>query len=272
MSFLLVDQILEFTPKTRATGSLQIPADADDFPLALVVESVGQLAAYIGMENVDFSARPVAATATQVDAHRVVSPGDRLDLEVDVSAMRPNAMRYGGVARIGGEVAVELAKCTGAMLPMDAFDDPEAVRAHMEELRTTGAPERRFPTRAEFSPRVVQETFDAARAEATLEAPEEAEFYGDHFPRRPVYPATLLLDAKIRIAQRLAGGANASADALPPIRSVRAVRVRAFTPPGGRVDVVVNARLTEESDAARRFDLEAFSDGAKISSATVELD
>ena len=33
-----------------------------------------------------------------------------------------------------------------------------------------------------------------------LDVPAEAPFFADHFPRCPVFPATLLLDAQIRIA------------------------------------------------------------------------
>lgn len=269
MSFHLVDRILEFRPEKGARGSLQIPADAEDFPLSLVVEAVGQLASYIAMASADFSMRPVAAIAGEVIAHRIVSPGDRLELEVQVGAMRPSAMRYGGSARVGDEVAVELRRCTGAMLPMDAFDDPEHVRAQMRTLQATGAPPRGFPARSEFAPRILEERHEPGRATATLEAPEHASFYADHFPRRPVYPATLLLDAKIRVAQRLAAGAATPESGLPRIQTVRNVKVRAFTPPAGRIDVVVEG----DPDAATpEFKMEAFADEARVSSATVVFD
>lgn len=272
MSFLLVDQIHEFVSQKHARGSLLVPRNVEEFPLSLIVEAVGQLAAFIGMENAGFSARPVAATAGDVVASHEVEPGDRLDLEVSVSAIRPSAMRYGGTARIGGQLAVELVKCTGAMLPMDAFDEPDAMRAYMAKLQTTGEAARQFPSRAEFTPRVVHESLHGgSRAEAILEAPEQAEFYGDHFPRRPVYPATLLLDAKIRLAQRLAVHTETSRVTLPRIRRVRAVRVRAFTPPGGRVEVVVDQRPSDRTDGVRVFSLDAVSNGAKVSSAMVEL-
>lgn len=270
MSFHLVDRIHEFRPEKGARGSLQIPADAEDFPLSLVVEAVGQLASYIAMASADFSMRPVAAIAGEVIAHRTVSPGDLLELEVNVGALRASAMRYGGSARVGGDVAVELRRCTGAMLPMDAFDDPASVRELMRQLQTTGAPPRGFPARTEFAPRVLKESHELGRATATLEAPERASFYADHFPRRPVYPATLLLDAKIRVAQRLAAGSTAPDSVLPEIRAVRSVKVRAFTPPGGRIDVVVAEGEADED--ARQFEMEAFADEARVSTATVSFD
>ena len=38
---------------------------------------------------------------------------------------------------------------------------------------------------------------------ANLNVPREATFFADHFPRNPVFPATLLLDAQIRVAAEL---------------------------------------------------------------------
>ena len=54
------------------------------------------------------------------------------------------------------------------------------------------------------------------------------------------------------------------------MRAVRGVKVRAFTPPGGRVDVVVEETDDGSADA-RAVEMEAFADGARVSTATVLL-
>ncbi|MDG2303134.1 MAG: hypothetical protein P8R42_00545 [Candidatus Binatia bacterium] len=271
MSFQLVDRIHEFSTAKSASGILALPDGSEDFPLSLVVEAIGQLAAYIAMDHVDFAMRPVAAIAGEVVATRTIRGGDRLDLSVDVSALRTSAMRYAGSARVNGEVAVELKRCTGAMLPMEAFDDPQTVREHLALLRGPGLAPRAFPTRREFAPRVSEATWETGRAAATLQAPEDASFYQDHFPLRPVYPATLLLDAKIAVAQNLVARDLPPSSHLPPIRAVNAVKVRAFTPPGGRVEVVVAETAPPPTDSVRAVKMEAFADGARVSTATVLL-
>lgn len=268
MSFLLVDEIHDFTPRKGARGLLRVPGDVADFPLSLVVEAVGQLAAWVAMENVDFQMRPVAAIAGEVLAHREIRGGDELELTIEVGALRASAIRYGGTARVLGEPAVELRRCTGAMLPMEAFDDPAEVRRHFERLSREGAGPRAFPTRGQFAPTVLDESLGDGRATATLEAPLEAGFYRDHFPRRAVYPATLLLDAKIELARRLLGPDGASA----PIRAVRNVKVRAFTPPGGRIDVVVSEADTADASGMRNVRLEAYADGDRVSTATAHFE
>ena len=55
----------------------------------------------------------------------------------------------------------------------------------------------------------------------------------DHFPRRPVFPGTLLLDTQIGLAVQLAGEAAPlrHAGSLAPVR-VSDVKMRAFIPPG----------------------------------------
>jgi len=273
MSFQLIDHIGAFTPKTSAAGILRVPASCAEFPLSLVVEAVGQLASCVAMESADFALRPVAAIAGKVVAHREIRPGDRLDLSIEVGALRTNAVRYDGVARIGDRAAVELHRFTGAMLPMEAFDDPEHVRELLRTLRADGLAPRSFPSRTEFAPTVTREYVDdEGRGHATLEAPVAGSFYADHFPRRPVYPATLLLDAKIAIAQKLITRGHAPDVAPPAVRAVHGVKVRAFTPPGGRVDVVVEDVEAAREDGRRSVKMEAFTAGARVSTATVLLE
>ena len=273
MSFLLVDRIHQFTPGKGAKGNLRIPPDAPDFPLALAVEAIGQLAAYVAMESTGFAMRPVAATAGEVVATGAIRPGDSLELEIDIRALRSRAIRYGGVARIGGDAAVEVHRCTGAMLPMAAFDDTERVRAELEQLRTRGAPARALTSRAESAPRKSEPVFDeTGRMRTTLLVPRAAPLYAEHFPRRPVYPATLLLDAKIGVARDLVARRAPEGSPPPFTRAVRGVKVRAFIPPGARVEVVVEEIEKRPSDRGRLVRMDARTDGERVSTASVLLE
>src|SRR3954454_9890947 len=58
-------------------------------------------------------------------------------------------------------------------------------------------------------------------------------FFADHFPRRPVFPGTLLMHANLQLATALAGELpHTAAGCRWTIRSVQDVKLRAFTPPG----------------------------------------
>ena len=59
-AYSFVDRIVEFERGSRARGVFAIPAAIDAFPAAFVAEAVGQLAAWVAMDAIEFRGRPVA--------------------------------------------------------------------------------------------------------------------------------------------------------------------------------------------------------------------
>jgi 3-hydroxymyristoyl/3-hydroxydecanoyl-(acyl carrier protein) dehydratase len=123
-------------------------------------------------------------------------------------------------------------------------------------------------------------TVPGERATATLIVPESAPFFADHFPRRPVFPATLLLDQQIRLALDLAASAThwpASAR-LAPSRMTH-VKVRSFMPPGAVLELVAEMTPTSAERAASSpavadtatIRLAARMDGKQVASARLEV-
>jgi 3-hydroxymyristoyl/3-hydroxydecanoyl-(acyl carrier protein) dehydratase len=154
------------------------------------------------------------------------------------------------------------------MLPMAEFDDPEAVRRRFAQLCSG----RRFVSGdvddhlAMLVPKPVART-PGQTLHVRLEVPRTASFFEDHFPRRPVVPATLLVDLEARLAVELV----AEAAGFPArLVCVRHVKVRAFTPPGsvldiearvqalerGRASVAVRARAGERTVATARVEVD----------------
>ena len=265
LSFHLVDRIDELEPERSARGRLAVPASIDAFPACLGVEAIGQLAAWVAMQRASFERRPVAARADDVRVFGSVSPGDLLELEIRVKSCKSVAIAYEGEGSVGGRRLVELRGAVGAMLPMSEFESPESARARFEALRTDGLPTREFPGRAAFAPRVLSRKVVEGRVEVELEAAPPGPLYADHFERRPVYPATLLLDAQLRLALALEPAlAAAAVDDVPAGSRLRHVKVRSFTPPGGRVVAVA-----ERAPGAGEIELSAHADGRRVSSATL---
>lgn len=231
-AFSFVDRIAGLVPGTGATGTFAIPADIAAFPPALVAEAVGQLAAWVAMDHIDYRGRPVAALAHDTRFLRSVRPGDLLDLAVEIDSCDDEAVAYRGTAEVAGARVIELRDCLGPMLPVADFDDPAALAERFALLTGTGALPGRF--RGVTLPQAVRVGGVAGEsAQATLAVPMEAPFFNDHFPRRPVFPATLLLNAQIELAQALAAESPhwPAGTPLAPTRMSR-VKVRAFTPPG----------------------------------------
>ncbi len=223
-AFSFVDRITAFEAGTRARAEFAVPPQIASFPSCLVAEAVGQLAAWVAMVKVSFRGRPVAALANQTRFHGEVLPGDRLELGVEIESCDDDAVAYAGWARVNGALVIELQDCLGPMLPVEEFDSPVALADRFELLRGAGAAPGRF--QGVVAPRIVAgATVPGESVSATLHVPTAAPFFDDHFPRRPVFPATLLLDAQIGMALQLAAPGHV------PARMTH-VKMRSFMAPG----------------------------------------
>lgn len=264
-AFSFVDRVYDFTPGVRGRASFAIPATLAAYPPCLVAEAVGQLASWIAMEHIDFRGRPVAALALETRFLRDARPGDTLELGVEIESCDDEAVAYRGWADVDGERALELIDCLGPMLPLDEFDSPSALRDRFRVLCEVGAPAGRFHGINAFH-------VDGAAVEpgkaavATLHVPATAPFFHDHFPRRHVFPATLLLNEMIQLA--LKAGNGAAGAPLVPVRMTN-VKVRSFTPPGQKLDLTVE--LAPAGNDLVVASLSARTEGRMVATARVDL-
>jgi 3-hydroxymyristoyl/3-hydroxydecanoyl-(acyl carrier protein) dehydratase len=120
------------------------------------------------------------------------------------------------------------------MLPLHEFDDADSMRAFFATLTTEGARPDRFRGVAR-EPLVAIEREAGRFARARLDVPREAPFFADHFPRRPVFPGTLLLDRMTTLAADLVHERFPAAR--PFARLVTDVKLRAFTDPGSTLEL-----------------------------------
>ena len=268
-AFSFVDRITEYEPGRRAHGRYAIPAGIAAFPSCLVAEAVGQLAAWVSMAHIGFRGRPVAALANETRFRSDVAPGETLDLAVDIESCDEHAVAYAGRARVDGRDVIELVDCLGPMLPVEEFDSPEAMAARFDEIRGEGAAPGAFQGVDE--PRVVRTAgVPGVSARATLHVPDSARFFRDHFPRRPVFPATLLLDAQIRLALAVADEATFwPAGTRPAPSRMTHVKMRSFVPPGALLDIGVDLAPADAGSA--RIRLSAQLDGKTAATARLEV-
>jgi 3-hydroxymyristoyl/3-hydroxydecanoyl-(acyl carrier protein) dehydratase len=155
------------------------------------------------------------------------------------------------------------------MMPVADFDDPDALAARFALLRDGGAAPGRF--KGIVPPRVVRERGVAGESAAgTLQVPAAAPFFNDHFPKRPVFPATLLLDAQIDLALQVAAESSnwPVATQLTPVRMTN-VKVRSFTPPGQTLTLA--AQMQPPKGDVATFMLSAEADGKTVATARVDI-
>ena len=267
-AYSFVDRIVEFERGRRARGMFAISAAIDAFPAALVAEAVGQLAAWVAMDAIEFRGRPVAALATETQFHREVRPGQTLQLDVDILSCDDEAVAYNGRASVGGNDVITLIDCLGPMLPVADFDSPEALRERLHLLRAEGALPGRFRGIAPL-PIDVRHHERGVAIRATLDVPAEAPFFADHFPRRPVFPATLLLDAQMKLASTLVAEAQGTQREAPhPLRATH-VKMRSFIAPSQRLEL--GAELAPAGNDVVRAMLSAKTDDRLVASARVDF-
>ena len=239
-AFSLVDRITGLQAGKRAEGTFSVPAHLSRFSSCLATEAAGQLAAWIAMAELDFELRPVAGVAADLHFGADVRPGQTLDLAVEIDSCDRQTVNYSAHAYADGVRVIELERSAGPMLPMETFDAPDAMRRRYELLCGPGAPAGAFPGVPEHEIEIIEEV-RAKSSRAILKVPHEAPFFSDHFPRRPVFPGTMLLDAHIQLALIAAEhsgywapGARIKAKRVPNLK------LRAFIAPGDIVELRVN--------------------------------
>jgi 3-hydroxymyristoyl/3-hydroxydecanoyl-(acyl carrier protein) dehydratase len=268
-AFTFVDRITDVVPGARARGTFHIPAGIGEFPAALVAEAVGQLAAWASMAHLGFRRRPVAGLARETRFLGAVRPGDTLELAAELESCTDDDVAYAGRATVGGRPVIGLDHCLGPMLPAEEFDAPEALRRDYAVLCAGGAPSDRFAGLPRFDVERT-EAIPGERVKATLRVPESAAFFQDHFPRRPVFPATLLLDNQIRLAVQLAREAMAHSGSADVAASrVLDVKVRAFITPGQVLEIGAERVAVESGPFTAR--LSARVNGKPVATARVEI-
>ncbi|MEX2581425.1 MAG: hypothetical protein WD342_20380 [Verrucomicrobiales bacterium] len=266
-AFSFVDKIHDDETGKRISGEYHVPETVEEFPLSLVAESVGQLAAWSSIAAVDFRFRPVAGIAGEVEFCGEVRPGATLQLEASISKADAESVNYDGVARVDGNAVVRLKDCLGPMIPIEEFDDPSSLRERYGLLTGFGAKPDAFEGVPEFS-------WDKTggdpgqTAEATFRVPESAPFFEDHFPRKPVFPGTLLMNLNLRFALDLASESSGGAGAWKPLRMTD-VKLRSFLEPGDRLDLA--ARVEESGEDTAKIVVEARKGKRLVGSARVLL-
>lgn len=236
-AFSFVDRITALQAGVSIRGTYAIPADLPEFSSSLVSEALGQLAAWAAMAAVDFKGRPVAGIAGKVELLRAVQPGETLELAVDLDSVDEDAAGYDGWASVNGIPVLRLSHCVGPMLPVVDFDAPEALRERFVLISNGGA----TPGAFEGLPAIAFENVTGAPGEiarATLQLPVDAPFFGDHFPRKPVFPGSLLMQQNLKLVGQFAAQIPLPTGAKAwQLDHVSGMKLRSFLPPGEIVEL-----------------------------------
>jgi 3-hydroxyacyl-[acyl-carrier-protein] dehydratase len=269
-AFSFVDRIHALEPGVSIRGSYAIPSGLQSFPSSLVAEAVGQLAAWGAMQAVDFKRRPVAGLAGEIELLSPVRPGDVLELAADLETVDIDAAAYAGTAHTNGKLVIRLQHCVGPMMPLEEFDDPKLLHERFTLLQGAGATPGGFRGMPSIELMIHPNENDGQSLRATLRVPDSAPFFGDHFPRRPVFPGTLLMNSKLELAAALARHLPAPAVGGDwTVRGVSDMKLRVFTLPGETLEVA--AKLHQLSSDTATVTVESRKGNQIIGGARVRL-
>ena len=258
-AFSFVDRILSVNPGVNISGSYAIPRELDSFPDLLVAEALGQVGAWSAMAAVDFKFRPVAGLTQGAEVFSSARPGQVLELQSEIESVDTETAVYSGTAHADGVLVLRLHRHVGPMMALEEFDDPIAVRERFALLCGTGAVPGGFAGLPAIPLHLLARE-EGRRESASLEVPTSAPFFADHFPRKPVFPGTIMMSLNFQLANSLLAGVPANGGSWK-LRSVSNVKFRSFTPPGtaleceARVDSVTGdtANITVETRDPKRL-------------------
>lgn len=114
--FLFLDEVTALEPGVSASGFWVPGGDLAFFaghfpgrptlPGVLMAESIAQLGAYAVLHGGSFAGKlPLFGGLDNARFRRQVLPGDRLDLEIEVTRLSARAGKASGSATVGGELA-----------------------------------------------------------------------------------------------------------------------------------------------------------------------
>jgi len=267
-AFTFVDRIIGVKPGVSIRGQYTVPPGVDAFPASLVAEATGQLAAWAAMAAVDFTHRPVAGIAGAIELLSTVRPGQVLELSANLESVDTETVGYSGSASADGIPVIRLLDCVGPMMPVEEFDDPHALRNRFQLLSAAGAEAGAFGGLPDLDLKRDSGEWGQS-ASAILHVPSDALLFGDHFPRRPVFPGTLLMHANLQTAATLTAEVPCDNGLAWVPRTISDVKLRTFISPGETLRL--EAKRIDHSGGVLKVAVESRNNGRLIGSAGIEF-
>ncbi len=254
------------------------------FSPVIAAEAVAQLVSWIIIAERDFSVKPVI---TVVDSYRCsghMQPGDRLEVVGTVESFSEESALAGGEILLNGRRILELTHAVCYLYPLHELDHPDQTRNRFADLYDEGHPlprdeaVRSIPR--EHMPLVPRHPLDMIiggddpdRLHGIKNVTATEDYFNDHFPRKPVLPGVITMEAMTVLGAELLARTLAAAgrtDVRPVLHTSRKVKFRKFVQPGDRLNL--QAQLADCSGSEGTVRIQAAVDGKNAAMITAAYD
>ncbi len=271
MSFLFVDRILRMDEGVFIQGIKQVTFSdlflcpslknsKQQLMPSVIGETLGQLGAWCAMHAYGFRLRPVAGVVSAVHIHGEACVGDAILLETTIDALDETAVEYHSVATVCGTPIFSIESALGPMLPMDDFIDPMEAKMQFHQIYRPGEWDDSsvsvgagfvssqpwiIPTWVNFD--TILESHLGEKIVAQKSVSLSAEYLRDHFPRKPVLPLTILLQAKLQLTASFLANSFSDGAEFKPV-TIRKIKMSGFVQPGDSIITTIALKEKTESE------------------------
>lgn len=258
--FLFVDKILRLSQPEAIRGLFHIKPsnpylylNSDnqyELPLSIVGEAVGQLCGWYVAKVSQFKLMAVAGVVRGIHSFAAPLSNDCLELEVAVLNLDLDAKRvcYSGRAFVNGQLILSIEESLAPLVDAELFKNKQHVATLYNELlkgeSLSYACEKVNYAECFHYDELIYQSDNLLQGYKKIS--EQLLCFDDHFPCRPVYPLSLLLQNKLemglKLIKKLIGNNNVSLDKI----MINQVKIGDFINPGDVIQTV--CQLKENTD------------------------
>ncbi len=272
MRFLFVDRICALEKGKRVRAIKNISGEEgfleEVFPglpvlsPVIAAEAAAQALSWLIVEARDFTVKPLITVLEDYVCHKHVQPGDQIAMEGEVESLQRESALARARILINDTPAIEINHGVCYLFPLAELQDPAEARQQFQSLcEKAGQMEHRTTPRSplvrdDAAPRRQYSGIDRIvsyeaqqRIVGLKNITTTADYFRDHFPRKPLLPGVVIMDALLDCARILINHAlrTHGCDTKQAVLSrAQKVKFRRFVQPGDQL--VLQAAMDQFSE------------------------
>jgi len=261
MRFLFVDRICDLERGRRVRAIKNISWNGDFlqeffpgipvFSPVIAAEAAAQALSWLIVEARGFTVKPLITVLDSYTCSRHMQPGDQIEMEGEIESFQPESALAHARILLNKTPAVEINHGVCYLYPLQELQDPEGARRQFQNLTENppslqqghaaapGLPQgpSALPAARPWVDRVIK--YEAGKNILGIKNVTSTEdFFNDHFPRKPLLPGVIIMEALTSTARMLIEpvlAANGLDHKRAILQQAKKVKFRKFVQPGDQL-------------------------------------